>query len=130
MIDCRVLVVEDDRDTREVLVDLLHDEGYEARGAEDCQEAKKLLESAEFRPDVIVLDLYMPGVNGHQFRAALQADARFAHIPVILCSGTTPIAAASQAFAQLQKPLDIDALLAVVQRGCSARKKRDQALSA
>lgn len=130
MIDCRVLVVEDDQDTREALVALLESEGYQAQGAADGQQALALLQGDAFKPDVIVLDVFMPTMDGQQFRAALQRDPRFARIPVILCTGTPPLArATADAFATLEKPLDIDALLEIVQRGCAARKK-DRALSA
>lgn len=124
MIDCRVLVVEDDQDTREALTALLESEGYEAQGAGDGQEALAMLERGEFKPDVIVLDLYMPAMDGQQFRAALKANPHFAHVPTILCTGTTPLAHTTRdAFATLEKPLDIDALLEIVGRGCAARKK-------
>jgi CheY-like chemotaxis protein len=125
-----VLVVEDDQDTRQSLVELLVFEGYEAAGAADGPEALALLQSGRFAADVVVLDVYMPGMNGQQVRAALQSDPRFAHLPIILCTGTTPLAAAPGAFDTLQKPFDVDALLAVVQRGCSARKPPERALSA
>ena len=130
MVDCRVLVVEDDQDTREAIVALLQSEGYEAAGAADGQEALALLRSGQFAADVIVLDVHMPTMDGQQFRAALQADPSFAHLPVILCSGTTPLASAPEVLGTLAKPMDIDALLALVQRGCATQKNPECALSA
>lgn len=131
MPDCRVLVVEDDQDTRESLIELLRFEDYEAEGAPDGQSALQLLRGGTFKPDVIVVDLYMPTMDGQQFRTALQAEKEFAHVPVIVCTGSTPITSAPPvAFEVLQKPLDVDALLAVVQRGCASRAAKDRALSA
>ncbi|MGZ6142102.1 MAG: response regulator [Myxococcales bacterium] len=119
MADCRVLVVEDDQDTREAIVDLLKTEKYDALGAANGKQALDILHRGEFAPDVIVLDLYMPTMNGHELRAALQAEARWANIPVVLCSGTPESPGA--AFETLQKPVDIDALLDVIRRGCALR---------
>lgn len=131
MHDCNVLVVEDDPDTREALVELLKTEGYPAVGASGGQDALDLLARGEFEPDVIVLDLQMPSMDGKQFRAELQANPRWAKVPVILCSGTTPLAGAGHdIFDQLEKPFDVDSLLAVVQRGCALKRPPDQALSA
>jgi CheY-like chemotaxis protein len=132
MHDCNVLVVEDDSDTREAVVELLKSEGYPAAGASDGQAALDLLARGEFEPDVIMLDLQMPSMDGKQFRAELQASPRWAKVPVILCSGTMPVAGAGRdIFDQLAKPFDVDSLLAVVQRGCALKKKSPaQVLSA
>ncbi len=129
MVDCRVLVVDDDQDTCDAICDLLKVEGYEAMGCGDGKQALDLLRRDEFRPDVIVLDLYMPTMNGQELRAALQKEPQFANIPVVLCSGTTA-AGSSDAFETLQKPMDIDALLGVIRRGCAAGKPHRKALSA
>jgi CheY-like chemotaxis protein len=124
MTECRVLVVEDDQDSREAIVDLLTVEGYEARGARDGKEALDILAKGEFHVDVIILDLYMPTMNGHQLRDALQAEARWKHIPVIVCTGALAAPPQPGAFDTLEKPIDVDALLAVVRRGCAARPNR------
>jgi CheY-like chemotaxis protein len=130
MTDCRVLVVEDDQDSREAIVDLLTVEGYDAEGARDGKEALEILHKGDFRPDVIILDLYMPTMNGQELRDALQAEARFKHIPVIVCTGALAAPPEPGAFDTLEKPIDIDSLLAVVRRGCAARPKSDRAISA
>ncbi|MCA1841915.1 MAG: response regulator [Actinobacteria bacterium] len=130
MSDCRVLVVEDDLDSREAMIDLLAVEGYDVCGARDGKEALEVLRGGKFQPDVIVLDLYMPSMNGQELRAALQAEARWKHIPVIVCTGTLSAPPQPGAFDTLEKPIDVDALLAVVRRGCAVRNTPDQAMSA
>jgi CheY-like chemotaxis protein len=129
MIDCRVLVVEDDHDSRDAIVELLRMEGYEAEGAGDGVQALDVLREGRFRPDVILLDLYMPTMNGQELRAALQSEARWKHIPVIFCTGTLATSPEPGAFETLEKPVDVGTLLAVVRRGCAARQP-DHALSA
>src|SRR2546429_8406175 len=78
----RVLVVDDDPDIRELLFTALEDEGFEVVPAGNGQEALAIIET--FRPDVIVLDLMMPVMDGWQFAAEL--PARDEDIPTILLS--------------------------------------------
>jgi CheY-like chemotaxis protein len=119
MAHCRVLVVEDDQDSREAIVDLLNSEGYEAAGAADGTAALAVLHRGDFKPDVILADLYMPSMGGHELHARLQAEATWKHIPVVFVSAM-PLNGSTQGFEVLEKPVDIDALLAVVRRGCAA----------
>ena len=75
----RVLVVDDDRDIRELLVELLGGEGYLVSSAADGRQA--LWEAHAHRPDVILLDLMMPVMDGYQFRAAQLDDPDLARGP-------------------------------------------------
>jgi CheY-like chemotaxis protein len=120
MADCSVLVVEDDEDSREAMMDVLRFEGYHVEGATNGQAALDLLHSGRFKPDVIVVDLHMPAMDGHDLRLALGDDARFADIPVIFCTGESPRSVAPGAFGTLQKPVDIETLVSVVRRGCAS----------
>jgi CheY-like chemotaxis protein len=121
MSDCKVLVVEDDTDSREAMLEVLSYEGYCVHGSADGRDALNLLRTGRFSPDVIVVDLYMPAMDGNDFRLALRDDARFAGIPVIVCTGDSPRAVSPGAFATLQKPVDIDSLTAIVHSGCASR---------
>jgi CheY-like chemotaxis protein len=121
MPDCAVLVVEDDQDSRDAMIDVLRFEGYDARGAANGQDALELLRTGSFIADVILVDLFMPTMDGRDFERLLREDARFADVPVIVCTGdsTTRIPGA---FAALQKPFDIEALVSTVRRGCGVRR--------
>jgi CheY-like chemotaxis protein len=81
-----VLVVEDDRATRQALVEMLGSWGYRAAEAIDGREALDYLDR-EPHPRLILLDLAMDGMNGEVFLLLKQADARFADIPVVVYSG-------------------------------------------
>lgn len=81
----RVLIVEDDRDTQQLLRSFLQDKVREIASAADGREALELLNG--FRPDLIFLDLIMPGMDGLSFLRALRADARFGRLPVVVISG-------------------------------------------
>jgi two-component system chemotaxis response regulator CheY len=122
-LNCKtVLVVDDDRDIRDVLTDALEAEGYAVVTASDGQEALDWLRSGVARPCIILLDLMMPRMDGVQFRTELLNDSGFALIPVVVLSAdpSAIVAARSLSFAgSLRKPIPLDALLAAVHAHCA-----------
>jgi CheY-like chemotaxis protein len=82
-----ILIIEDDEDIAEVLVILLKGFGYDAVHAPDGEAALHFLRATSRLPDVILLDLMMPVMDGEQFRIEQLRDTRFAHIPVVVMSG-------------------------------------------
>ena len=113
-----VLVVEDDRDLREVLAESLRLEGYEVVEAVDGMDALERIR-AGVRPAVVVLDLVMPRMDGRQFLAAVRADRTLAELPVVLVTGTPPRDLAGQVQGILKKPIGTADLLASIAR-CSS----------
>jgi CheY-like chemotaxis protein len=114
--DCRVLVVEDDEDARDALVALLQMKGYRAVPACNGKEALDYLKKAPV-PDLIILDLWMPVMDGWQFRSEQVKDPRLAKVPVIVVtalSDRTDI----DANEIIIKPVDVDRLLAKVSQYC------------
>ena len=85
-----VLVVDDDDEARQSLRELLEEHGYPVIEAANGQQALNLLVS-QSRPHVglIVLDLKMPVMDGHEFLRVLQSYVRLATIPVVVVSGNT-----------------------------------------
>ena len=115
---CPVLIVEDDQDLREMMAQLLTLEGYAAATVANGREALDYLQDAR-TPDVILLDLMMPVMDGWEFRRRQQADPALAGVPVIVLSALDPSRAAGvDAVAFLEKPLDFDRLLALVRTYC------------
>ena len=111
----RVLVVEDDDAIRSLLEVALADEGYEVRTAEHGSAALKILDV--WRPELILLDLMMPVLDGWAFRARQVADASLATIPVIVLSAAYQASRQAEILAVaavLAKPFDLDDLLASV----------------
>lgn len=86
----RVLVVDDDRDLRSALADLLRFEGLDADEAENGLEALLHLRTASPSPDVVLLDLAMPVMTGWEFRQAQLREPRLASIPVVILSSRSP----------------------------------------
>jgi DNA-binding response OmpR family regulator len=110
-----ILVIEDDTGIREALADFLRSEGFLVDLAGDGAEGLERL--AARRPDVILVDLAMPVMNGARFLARLRADEATRTLPVVLMTGTRPAGGtAAAADAVLQKPFELDELVAVLRR--------------
>jgi CheY-like chemotaxis protein len=115
-----ILIVEDDADIREALAEILRDEGHEVQGAPNGQQALHVLRDGPL-PALILLDLMMPVMNGWQFRQAQRQDPVLAPIPVVVISADGAALRESTlmgASGFLQKPIELDELLAVVARYC------------
>jgi two-component system cell cycle sensor histidine kinase/response regulator CckA len=111
-----LLVVEDDADIREALDGLLSMEGFRVAGCSNGREALDWLRTSP-KPDIILLDLMMPVMDGWQFRVAQKDDPELATIPVLaLSADSTAKAAAIDAEAYLKKPVDYDTLIATIDR--------------
>jgi signal transduction histidine kinase len=111
-----ILLVEDDRSIRVAMQGILEDEGYAVTAADNGRQALERLRSSA-APDLIVLDLRMPVMDGWEFRAAQKGDPKLARIPVLAISADgSAKAAAIDAEAYLRKPLNTDALLNAIGR--------------
>jgi CheY-like chemotaxis protein len=109
----RVLIAEDEPMLRQVLADLFADEGYGVLSAADGREALDIL--ATDQPDLIVMDVMMPNLDGRQAYQAIRSQPTLCDIPVIMMSAAITrheFDASVSAF--LQKPFDIDRLIALV----------------
>lgn len=114
-----VLVVEDDLDIRETVIDALLDEGYTAIGAVDGVDALQQLRAMQDLPELILLDLMMPRMNGMEFCAEKNADPRWSAIPIVILSADAQAAQRAQACGAadcLRKPVKLDMLYATVSR--------------
>lgn len=79
-----ILVVEDSVPQRQMITELLQDIGFDVNIAGDGLEALEKVKIAP--PDVIVLDIVMPKMNGYELCRRLKADPRTQHLPVVMCS--------------------------------------------
>jgi CheY-like chemotaxis protein len=114
----RVLAIDDDPDFREGLEDVLDDLGYAVTAAASGREALEALRT-EPRPDVILLDLRMPDMDGRTFRREQLRDSTLSQIPCVIVSGSREVeeeARSLGAAAVLAKPFRVRTLIDSIDR--------------
>ena len=119
-----VLVVDDDVDIRSVVSELLIDEGYQVKTAVNGRDALATLDC--WRPDVILLDLMMPIMDGWTFLTNRQSNCKLSRIPVIVMSASHTLGRGDERLTAddvVAKPFEIDTVLTKV----AARAQRDDA---
>jgi putative two-component system response regulator len=112
--------VEDDGFAREAMASILRTEGYAVASAANGRDALRRLGGAPL-PDLIILDLVMPVMDGLELCRRLGEDGRLADIPVLIVSAQgagPPAASAPQVVGRLAKPVVVDELLARVRQCC------------
>jgi CheY-like chemotaxis protein len=110
----KVLVVDDDAAIRRLVCDVLEAYGYEVAAAEDGFTALRMLQSQ--RPDCVVLDVMMPGMDGHAVLTRIRESERDRELPVVMLTAAADDGQAWQAWSEgvdyfLAKPFDPDELL-------------------
>mgnify|MGYP000846047481 CR=1 FL=1 len=109
----KILIVEDDQDFQDIYAIYLQGESFEVTRARHGREALEILEKQT--PDLIILDLIMPVMDGEEFYVRLRQQEKWRSIPVIIASVNDKmpqkIAEIGNVAARLKKPFDIDTLL-------------------
>jgi CheY-like chemotaxis protein len=108
-----VLVVDDDEALREAVAEALADEGFTVSCCAHGQDALTVLRSG-LRPDVILLDLMMPVMDGWAFREEQSRDPALAAIPVVVVTAAHPLPKPIDARAIVSKPFKVEELLRAV----------------
>jgi CheY-like chemotaxis protein len=111
-----VLVVEDEDESRETLRDLLELKGYRVRTAMNGQEAPDTLTASGDEICIVLLDLFMPVMDGWQVIDHLRADGRLATTNIVIITSAAYRAPAGMPV--FEKPLDLDKVMGAVQRLC------------
>lgn len=115
---CPILIVEDDADLREMMAQLLTLEGFRTEAVANGRDALDYLRKGD-PPDLILLDLMMPVMDGWEFRRRQREDPALATVPVVVLSALDQTRAADLGgTAFLKKPLDFDRLLDLVRQHC------------
>ena len=113
----KILLVDDSKTELHFLSDLLTKRGFSVRTAEDGEDAMRRL--AEEKPDLILMDVVMPGQNGFQLTRAITRDVRFTDVPVIMCTSKNQETDRVWGMRQgardyIVKPVDADELMAKI----------------
>jgi CheY-like chemotaxis protein len=122
-----ILVVEDEAVVRTEVTELLTTAGYTTMEATSGWAALDVLWQADALPQLILLDLMLPGMDGWQFRQMQQQDPDLAGIPVVLLGSAADeerSKTAMQGLAFLTKPIDAEQLLDAVARCCGQSRAR------
>jgi two-component system cell cycle response regulator DivK len=115
----RILVVEDQEDNRRIIRDLLMSAGYELIEALDGAEGVRLAESE--RPDLILMDIQLPVLDGHEATRRIKQNPELRHIPIVVVtsyalSGDEQKATAAGCDAYVAKPFSPRQLLATLRK--------------
>lgn len=112
-----ILVVEDDNSIRELLVEFLESEGYTVASAHNGLEGINFLKVSI--PDLILVDLMMPVMDGYAFRTEQLKHELWKHIPTVVMSAEANAREKMKKFnvtAFLSKPVELDTILQTVER--------------
>jgi len=112
------LLVDDSKTELHYLSDLLTKRGFSVRTAENGEEALRRLDEA--KPDLILMDVVMPGTNGFQLTRSITRDPRFENVPVIMCTSKNQETDRVWGLRQgardyVVKPVDAEDLMAKIQ---------------
>jgi twitching motility two-component system response regulator PilH len=113
----KVLVVDDSKTELMFMTDLLQKNGFTVKTAENAEEAFRRL--AEDKPDLILMDVVMPGQNGFQLTRAITRDPLYADVPIIMCTSKNQETDRVWGMRQgardyITKPVDKDELMAKI----------------
>jgi len=113
-----VLIVEDDEDLREMMAQILSLAGFNAATATNGREALDYLRRGD-APQLILLDLMMPVMDGWEFQRERRRDPDLAEVPVVVLSALDEARAGEAATHEfMKKPLDFERLLQIVKGYC------------
>lgn len=121
--DNYILLVEDDLDISEAIQSILEEEGFVIKCTFNGKEALEYLSDAPHVPQLILLDIMMPYMNGYEFREAQLKDPKIANIPTIILSAAGKHEDIDRLHFKecLKKPLDLETLIDVVKRNLPAK---------
>lgn len=115
----KILIVEDEANLRSLVSTILEIDGYQVITASNGKDGKTL--AKENQPDLILLDVIMPGGNGYQIATELSLDSKTKQIPVVLMTGTSQVVGEGITFktpavGKLAKPFGKEQLLKTVKK--------------
>lgn len=124
----QAMVVDDSRSVRTVACNVIQSYGWKTAAARDGLEALEALEIAERLPDVLLLDVEMPRMDGYELTAALRASARLRHLPIVMLTSRAGEKHRQRAFElgadqYLVKPFEPAGLMAALAKAVAQRSE-------
>jgi CheY-like chemotaxis protein len=122
----KILVIEDNAENRYLVTFLLTQRGHEILTAESGRLGLEL--AAQVRPDLILLDIQLPGMDGHAVARALKSDPELRHIPIVAVTsyamvGDREKCLTAGAEGYIEKPINPDTFAAEIERFLPAAAK-------
>lgn len=113
-----LFLIEDEPDIRDSLREVLESEGYQVHTAANGMEAQEALRHLP-TPDLILLDVLMPVMNGREFRTWQLQEPRLSPVPVVVLSADPTQEPMDKKVLHLRKPIDLNDLLMVIKEACA-----------
>jgi CheY-like chemotaxis protein len=122
----KLLIVEDDPEISTSLCDIFEMRGYDVTCASNGQQALDKVRELGRRPDVVLLDLLMPIMDGLEFLAARQREPLLENVPIIVMTAQPTLLRDIDelVFDRLTKPAGLETIVAAVERACHSNRKR------
>jgi DNA-binding NtrC family response regulator len=122
--DKHILIIDDEQDIARTIQDILHDEDYQTTTAANGAEAEKMRE--ETHPDLILMDVWMPDIDGISLLSQWQESGKIKGVPVIMMSGHATIETAIEAtrlgaYDFMEKPLSMAKLLITIEHALQSQ---------
>ena len=122
-----ILIVDDERSILQSLEGLLSDEGFEVITASNGYEALKIIDAEP--PDLVLLDIWMPGIDGIETLKEIKKDNPYIHVIIITGHGTIETAVKATklgAFDLIEKPLSIDKVIVAINNALNFRRLEEE----
>ncbi len=118
-----VLVLDDDHDVAQAIKELVEEQGYRAIYASNGREALAMLEKE--RPCLMLIDIFMPVMNGVEFLRAIKSNSRLAGIPrVVMTAANDQMIGVKEDVSVLYKPVDFESLKRILHKYCASTPPR------
>jgi DNA-binding response OmpR family regulator len=122
----RIFVADDQEEVLSMLNDLLTSKGFEVTASKDPEQLIKLIKS--FKPDLILLDLLMPDLDGFEICRILNSDKEAQSIPIIIMSGLSDQVDIKRAYSlgvvdYLVKPFDLNKVIAQIEKAIANKER-------
>ncbi|WP_285057499.1 response regulator [Pedobacter ginsengisoli] len=111
-----ILIIENDESVLELLQEIFKNEGYETHCYRQADDIFKLVD--DFKPDLVLLDYILPGINGGELCAQLKKDPETRHIPVVICSAYPQVMLSLGSYgcnAFIAKPFELTDMVAQIE---------------
>jgi len=126
----RIMVVDDDKDIRKSVKQILEKNGYKVYSFENGRECLKTLKEGKYKPSLIILDIMMPEMSGWEFQRKLDENIELSDIPIVFLTARSTETAQEMyrryGVDYISKPFDINYLISSIDKITNSKEKSEQ----